>query len=333
MERDHLFLLPLFKGFNEDIYLNKTDHIFNIKSILKMQLSGFMLETNVLDSNAEIKTIAKNSHKSFIKKFLLMRLCMKKIHEKFMSNKINYVVTKGMAMKLHGMYKSNSREFRDIDILVSKESFEEAYKALRSLGFEYFNKRSSDGINFLGCMHHIPPMINKDGVIIELHHRLTLPEFFDTCPLYKNALDSKIQKEDVYVVSEDILIAHVIYHGLMHNKDNINPVLIFDLKEILVSTNYKKVNCDLFVSKNNFLFFNKIYKHLKNINDKTLYDKKLAVKILLICKSYKYQHKRLKMISKVYKTLSYYSYFYQIGFYSPKLYLIAISSFIRKLRF
>lgn len=334
MEKDYLLLLPLFKNSNKNKDLNISDNFLNIKNMSEMQLSGFMLNADIIDFNSEIESVAKNTHKNFIKKLLLMRACIKKIHDKFNLDEIDYVVTKGMAIKLHGMYKNNSREFRDIDILISQESFKKAYIALRSLGFEYFNKRSNNGINFLGNMHHIPPLINKDGVIIELHHRLTLPEFFDECPLYKNALDSKIKKEGIYVVSHDILIAHAIYHGLMHDrKDSFDPVLVFDLQEILRSNNYKKVNNKLFVNEDNFIFFERIYENLKIINDETLYNSKLAKKILFLYQTYKFQHKSISLIKRIAKALNHFSYFYQVGFYSPKLYLIATLSFLKKLRF
>ena len=42
---------------------------------------------------------------------------------------------------------------------------------LKQIGFKYFNNDSADSAKYLYKKHHLPPMINNDKVIVEIHHR------------------------------------------------------------------------------------------------------------------------------------------------------------------
>ena len=158
----------------------KQNYFFDLSK--HFQLSGYLLNSIDFSENTILlKKKLTKLHNNYLKKILLMRYEILKISNLFDKNNIEYVVLKGMAMEIKEI--DSSREFRDIDILINQKDLKRAYALLRSSGYFYYNKQSNDCAKYLRDMHHLPPMVNNMGVIVELHHRITLPTIFKSCPL------------------------------------------------------------------------------------------------------------------------------------------------------
>ena len=158
---------------------------------------------------------------------------MYKISDKFMENDIKAIFMKGMALNLADIYEPGQRHCRDIDILVEKSMLNEAYTILKSLGFSYINKECEDDSSFLGPMHHLPPLTNEKGIVIELHHRVTSPQAYKECPLTEIFLENFQVIKGVNIPSKQNLILHAIYHGVIHNSLGDGLIFLIDLKKII----------------------------------------------------------------------------------------------------
>ena len=139
-----------------------------------------------------------------------------------------------MALNLEKVFSPGVRQHRDIDLLVKKEDIGRAYKILRKLKFRYDNPETSDNADFL-LKHHLPPMRNEFGILLELHWRITDVNSFKKCPLtdsfFENKKESKFMN-GVFIPNLNCLIAHTIYHGIKHHKYNHGPIFLFDLSAI-----------------------------------------------------------------------------------------------------
>ena len=76
-------------------------------------------------------------------------------------------------------------------------------------------------------------MSNQNKTFVELHHRVTSKRHYEECPITKNILMEKIFHKETFIPSPDALLAHTLYHGLIHHVYSIGPVVLFDIKEIM----------------------------------------------------------------------------------------------------
>jgi hypothetical protein len=210
--------------------LEKQNYFFNLSK--HFQLSGYLLNSIEFSENTndlKEKLVKLNSY--YLKKILLMRYEILKIVSLFDKNNIEYVVLKGMAIEIKEI--DSCRQFRDLDILIKQKDLKKAYKLLKTSGYTYFNNDSNDGINYIRDKHHIPPMVNDARIVVELHHRITKASIFKSCPLTGLAFHEKEKCNGINIPSDKFLLAHTIYHGILHNKLNPGPIFLLDIKSIL----------------------------------------------------------------------------------------------------
>ena len=82
-------------------------------------------------------------------------------------------------------------------------------------------------------MHHIPPMINANGTVIELHHRITSPEIYKFCPLKDIFINSSEKIGKFRIPPPEGLVMHAMYHGIQHNFLRDGPMFLIDIKNII----------------------------------------------------------------------------------------------------
>lgn len=197
--------------------------------------SGFLLNSlNFNKSNFQLLNRLEKHNKAFFINYLIMKKKLAEITKEFNQEKISFVVLKGMALNIEKIFLPGIRQHRDIDILVKKEDIGKAYKILRKLKFKYANPETSDNADHL-LKHHIPPMRNEFGIILELHWRITKIDIFEKCPLTSSFFEKKKEcnlMKGVFVPSLDCLIAHSLYHGIKHHKFGQGPIFLFDLAAI-----------------------------------------------------------------------------------------------------
>ncbi len=138
------------------------------------------------------------------------------LNELFAKEDLNPIFLKGVALQRE--YKDIAlRPFVDIDILFDKSEILKAYQILHKREFldsaetQYINEKNIE--DFCRNFHHIS-LITKNGISIELHHRITPVKFFESCP-----------------ITENILINHrkVDFHGKKINLPSINDLLVHQL--------------------------------------------------------------------------------------------------------
>ena len=154
-----------------------------------------------------------------------------KISEYFESRDIEFLVLKGMAMNLQGIFKPGVRQMRDLDLIIRQDRIPEAYAVLRELGFKYDNNETSDTA-VIFTKHHLPVMTNEHGTKIELHWRITAKRFFEKCPLVDPFFKNKQpcgKYKNIYYPNYEGLMAHTIYHGVKHHKIEHGIIFLFDI--------------------------------------------------------------------------------------------------------
>ena len=186
----------------------------------------------------------KNNENDLIKNLnLQLRICiLKKLQIQsdliklsiaFKKNNINYCYLKGTAINF---ISDDSRFARDIDVLIEKKFISDAYNILKSIGFNYFDKLVSDDTKYMNSQHQLPVMKNKNGTLVEVHHRVTKKNHFYTCPLSANMLKSKKiathNSNEINIPRTEYIIAHVIYHAFKHNNLSFGPSFLYDLKSL-----------------------------------------------------------------------------------------------------
>ena len=203
-----------------------------IRLAARYLLAGFILEANTVDhSNVNLIRSLKAQRTQLTIKYMSMKQALIEIADTFNAKNIDFVILKGMALNINGIYKPGTRASRDIDLLVSKDNIAIAYKALRSLGFEYLDPRTADRATVF-FSHQFPVMTNNQGTLLELHWRVTSTRCFQDCPLTEGILglrqESGTQK-GLYIPNVAGMMAHTLYHGLTHHKMNHGPIFLFDL--------------------------------------------------------------------------------------------------------
>lgn len=193
-------------------------------------MSGILLSSVGFKYHKDIKTILENQHERLISQQMIQLFDVSRISQTFRNNGIEHVFMKGTAINALTKKSKSKRFFGDIDILVDKSDIEKAYLMLRDCGFRYLEKYALNKCSYLFDANHLPPMINNNYTIVELHHRVTRKEFFSECPLKEKFLKSKKEKDNIFIPNEELMISHCFYHGYIQNKKNISPLMYYDLK-------------------------------------------------------------------------------------------------------
>lgn len=241
------FIFNYLKGYKKDIGCISNQTIKTLVSLSKKyQLIGFISSAYKFSNKNKSKELSLIKRASFAKN-LMMMYDLDVICKKFNQRNIDYCVLKGPALVKAKIYKPGVRFFRDLDILVSKNHLGQAFHALNELGFRYVNKLAENNYKILGKMHHLPIMINDSGTYLELHHRLTLNELYEDCPVTEKVLGDKFFHDGMYIPSPKALIGHALYHGLIHHDETIGPIALFDIKAIAEKNNLNLSNRNEYV--------------------------------------------------------------------------------------
>lgn len=320
-----------------------------LKIAWKYQLSGFLIGSfKFSKSQKNLFNQLKLININFIKKYFLMKCELIKIAKHFDAEGIEFVVTKGMALKLLNIYKNNERQFRDIDILVRKDDLKNAYDILKKIGYVYNDPQTRDAAKYLGEMHQIPAMVNNKNVFVELHHRLTLPKFFKDCPITDSIFSEYQTVDSIKLPTYEYLIAHALYHGTIHHNFDNGPIFLFDIQKILINRNVDldklmdicikmnledKINNTLKLIEINCNYnsaSNELENHINKIfNKKDFYEQADEIKYYILQKPKNFKSRKIKLRS-ITKGLKYYSYKYQISMLNPRLYTLVLKYYFNQ---
>jgi len=128
---------------------------------------------------------------------------------------IPLVVLKGMALDISGTARPGSRPMSDVDILVPDEHTVTLFEALKRDGFVCPHEPSQR------TPQHLPPLCDPHGFPLEIHYRIGHLECGGDGDLNFSFLHSRELlrqaagwPESVFLPSEDLLVAHLLVHGL-----------------------------------------------------------------------------------------------------------------------
>ncbi len=303
------------------------------------QMSGYLLKSIDFSENTlALKDKLIKLNDNYLKKILLMRSEVSKIAELFDKNGIGYVVLKGMAIKIKKI--DPCRQFRDLDILIKQKDLKKAYKLLRASGYAYFNSCANDSVKYIRDMHHIPPMVNDARIIIELHCRITKASIYKSCPLTEHAFSEREIYDGISVPSDRVMLAHILYHGILHHELKFGPYFLLDAKNVLLKnsdTNKSIINLLKKMGLSDFYEEVKLLlekcKNKKHIDSMLLNEFRSLFngKDLFSTKADDQNNK--KSISRLIKYIKYNSYYYQLPYSSPKLIFLILKKLLKKIHY
>ena len=260
------------KKFSEIILQNKFSSNF-IEFIAKNNLSYLFDKTFLENCENQKKRFQINSLNSISEVHLL--------NQTFIDEGLNPLYLKGVALQKE--YKDIAlRPFVDIDILFNRSEILKAYKILHQKDFldpnetQYLNDGNID--DFCSRFHHIH-LVTKNGISVELHHRITPVKFFSCCPLKKSLLKES-REVDFYGEKINVpSINNLVVHQLCH-------LFFSDFKKLIRTLNDIQV-----IVKNHNINFYKILLNTKN--------KKIRKSLLLSLEIINYNNITIRNLDKI----------------------------------
>ena len=144
----------------------------------------------------------------------------------FKKNNLNPIYLKGASI-MNEYPDISLRPAADIDILFKDDEVFDAYKILYEYDF-----RESSSINqsrdkllvYAKKHHHLPELCRNTNIMIELHHRVTVSDDFEYCPLSEGIIKNKrpisFYGRIINVPSIEYLITHQLIHFVINSKFN-----------------------------------------------------------------------------------------------------------------
>lgn len=288
-EFGNIFIRPLHndKFLLSEIDKNIYDEVLDLSN--RFLLSSQILNNLIYDketSNHLIDGLIKQTQIGNLKRLINQKELLK-IAKLFNENSIDYVFMKGSAINFlsHGYVRYS----RDLDILVCKESLSTAYKLLKEIGYRYDNRLVSDSVKYTSQTNHLPVLSNRDGALVEIHHRVTKTGVYSVCPLTDLMLKDHIivtkNKVKIKISNINQTIAHLIYHAFPHHRLGLGPIFLYDLKyligflkdeDVLIDLLHKMNLQELYMETVNFINTNSMNDNFKiyNMHKKKLYEEK-----------------------------------------------------------
>jgi hypothetical protein len=128
---------------------------------------------------------------------------------------IGIVLLKGSAYAAAGLAAALGRSIGDLDILVGRESLDEAERALLAAGWEWVKEDDYDDLYYRRWMHELPPLIHKErDRMIDVHHTilpLTARPTPDPAAMIE---DSVVLADGLRILSPPDMIVHSAAHML-----------------------------------------------------------------------------------------------------------------------
>ena len=330
---NNIFCQPLLSNAISIPTLSKEEEDYIWKKCKDNLYSGFINKSIIFDKkNLGLQKKLQKLSDNYQYKLFGMYEDVFEISNKFKENDIKAVFLKGMALNLAEIQSSDQRHCRDIDILVEKSSLSKAYEFLKTLGFSYLDKNCEDESSFLQPMHHLPPLSNSKGTIIELHHRVTSPQAYEECPLTHIFFKDLQIVKGINIPSPTNLKLHAIYHGVVHNSLGDGLIFLIDLKKITnkygMPIDLENVHNLLNIDRNSLNKINQIMIEASNENAKSDEVQNLIESFfesnIFFCKVRK--DKLIKKISAIQK-LNFIRFQYQVSFFSMKFLRMTIKKF------
>ncbi|MEM1195653.1 MAG: nucleotidyltransferase family protein [Pseudomonadota bacterium] len=164
---------------------------------------------------------------------LVMQRALIEIGELFDAHRIAYCALKGASLSLEFYAEPALRPMRDLDIMVAPDQAEKAYEHLLEAGYTKLQGKGHYGMEYA---HHLPPLTNADGVLLELHHRIAPREWSGSLPLGQrlllNARPIEFQGHLVRMAHPTDTFLHLVVHASFQHLFDNGPCLLSDVSAL-----------------------------------------------------------------------------------------------------
>ena len=260
------------KKFNELILQNKFSS--NLIGFLgKNNLFNLFGDAFLKDCDKQIKRFQINSLNSIREVHSLNKI--------FVAEGLSPLFLKGVALQAE--YKDVAlRPYVDIDVLFDRSEILRAYQILHKKDFldpsetQYLNNQNIE--DFCRRFHHIH-LVTRNGIAVELHHRITPVRFFSCCPI-KKSMHKDHREVDFYGEKINIpSINNMVVHQLCH-------LFFSDFKKLIRTVNDLQV-----IIKNYNINFHEVLSNTKN--------KKIRKSLLLSLEIINYNNITIRNLDKI----------------------------------
>lgn len=144
----------------------------------------------------------------------------KRLVSAFTEAGIPVLALKGIHLASTVYSQIGQRQMGDLDLLVPIPDAIRAAKIAQSLGY-MLSRNLADVEREFWVAHHLPQMVNADGLHLEIHGNLVLPQEFYTvnAPVWwQGAVETEIAGERVKVLSPVNLMLHLCIHISFHHQ-------------------------------------------------------------------------------------------------------------------
>ena len=199
------------------------------------------LEYNKLTDFYEYESLKKLSDARTLKSLKIIEASIR-IFKLFNNNGIKYIPLKGSQLIFFYNQSPSKRPIRDLDILIKESEIDNAVKILLKNGFyfksnKYISENYKKSINPKG--YDIEPLINDDGVHIEIHYKIYKSSKCAMSELmWQEALKTSISETKINRLPLEILSLHFIYHSTSKQGFDVGVQAIFDLYYIFSNKDF-----------------------------------------------------------------------------------------------
>lgn len=135
----------------------------------------------------------------------------------------------------NSVYKSiGLREMNDLDLLVPQEKLARAFEIITGIGYKPSQPFCLD--SFIQTGKHIPALIKKDHVTIEIHWNITSPNMsysIDPQELWEKAVPVQILDYETLMLSPEDLLLHICLHTSYQHQFDFGLRPFCDIAEVI----------------------------------------------------------------------------------------------------
>ncbi|WP_374405285.1 nucleotidyltransferase family protein [Pelagerythrobacter sp.] len=179
------------------------------------------------------------------------------IHEMFVDAGIAHVFLKGVPLAFRDYPASWMRPMRDIDVLIEPERLHDAYALLHDKGGS-LDRFAHVPPDIVEDGKHLPPIHSPNRILpVELHYRMISPKVSLPSTVLQSIEQDvwearnvvHVGKAELPVPRTELLLAHLIVHGMLDHELNNGPLFITDIVQFMRSNQLDRAKWDRVVER------------------------------------------------------------------------------------
>jgi len=171
-----------------------------------------------------------------------------KVLRSLADNRLPVIALKGLSLAKNIYGDIALRPMSDMDLLVKEEDLVRAGRILLTLGYQqHFPSWES----LRKTYPHLPPFLNKNGAMIELHWNIVAPDSpikADLDGLWKRARLFKLDHVEVRAFSPEDLFLHLCIHACVHLQTGLDLIPLCDMAG-LIRTSADKIDWPIVIER------------------------------------------------------------------------------------